>query len=291
MSIDNYTGFVRYIDRVSGLFDKCDDDEILVFRGHSKKDFSCVPAILRKQEKPIAENGRSESCAAHDIMIEYPQEFDRHDHLSCLVKMQHYGLETRLLDFTRNPLIALYFACSLEPEFDGAVVVCKLKKNEIKHHSSDTVLCLASLPFLSSDDKETIRKYCILNVHGILTEDAYIKNGAIHRLYHEIRSQYSTFDFEIRAKDLLSSCFVAANKDNDRMKNQNGLFAIYGLDKITSQKNVESHIIANVEIPKGQKKKILEVLEHFGFGENTIYPSLDRATAQIYGKHYVYEKR
>lgn len=287
MSTDNCIEFVRFVERISGLFGQCKEDEVLVFRGHPRKDYLCIPGIFRDKRKLFSEEDSSECSATHDIMIEYPEEFDRHDHLSCLVKMQHYGLKTRLLDFARNPLVALYFTCSLEPESDGAVVVCKLKRNEIKHHSSDAVLCLASLPFLSSEDKEIIRQYCSLHFNGILDGEAYEKNEAIHHLYHEIRSQYPTFDFEIRAKDLLTSFFVAGNKDNDRMKSQSGLFAIYGLDERMSRKNVENHIVANVEIQKDQKGMMLKMLEHLGIDDSIIYPSLDRAAAQIYGRQYV----
>lgn len=289
MSIDNYIGFVRFVEQISLLFNQCQDDEILVFRGHSNKDYWCIPGVFREQRSSIVGKDQSECSAAHDIMIEYPEDFDKHDHLSCLVKMQHYGLKTRLLDFTKNPLVALYFACSLEPKFDGSVVVLKLKKDEIKHHSSDTVLCLASLPFLSSEDKEMLRRYCFLNINKKLDAESYAKNKTIHHLYHEIRSQYPTFDFEIRANDLLTSFFVAANKDNERMKSQNGLFAIYGLDKEISRKNVENHIIANIIIPKNQKRRMLKALELFGIDDSIIYPSLDRAAAKIYGKQLVLE--
>lgn len=35
--------------------------------------------------------------------------------------MQHYGLNTRLLDVTRNPLVAIFFAIDDKPEVDGAI--------------------------------------------------------------------------------------------------------------------------------------------------------------------------
>lgn len=42
--------------------------------------------------------------------------------LELLAKLQHFGARTGLLDFTRNPLVALWFACE-RPETDGKLVV------------------------------------------------------------------------------------------------------------------------------------------------------------------------
>ena len=41
--------------------------------------------------------------------------------LEKLVYLQHYGMPTRLVDVTFNPLVALYYACSEREDCDGVV--------------------------------------------------------------------------------------------------------------------------------------------------------------------------
>lgn len=290
MITSSCTDLSSFVERISLLYRQCKPDEVLIFRGHSDSKFVCLPGLLRNRDFDLTTDGDSECSDTHKIMIEYPEEFNRKDHLSCLVKMQHYGLKTRLLDFTRNPLAALYFACNLGSDCDGSVIVFRVKMNEIKHHSSDTVLCLSSLPFLSGKDKGELLRYCRLNCGKLLDEKSYLANESIHHLYHEIRSQYPTFETEIKADDLLTSFFIAANKDNQRMKSQNGLFAIFGLDKTISKQKADKSIVETIVIPRYRKAAFLKMLEHFDIDDSVVYPGLDRAAAKMYGKQFHLEK-
>lgn len=76
---------------------------ITFYRGQANKEWDLIPRLYREnlfnQERALLE----------ELMRIAPQEFNGLNNFSKLVKMQHYGLPTRLLDMTTNPLVALFF--------------------------------------------------------------------------------------------------------------------------------------------------------------------------------------
>ncbi|ADR21380.1 hypothetical protein MATR_09910 [Marivirga tractuosa] len=99
-------------------------DETDVFRGQPDVDFKLIPAIGRipfKEPENILSQFEEEIF--HGFKRKAPLFMDKipDNEYEWLILAQHYGLPTRLLDWTYNPLVALYFAIENENKSDACV--------------------------------------------------------------------------------------------------------------------------------------------------------------------------
>ena len=124
--------------------------KIRFFRGQAK-EWELLPSIYRKDKPYYIEN---EDKIIKDALTNCPDDFPPNDTLfETLVKLQHYGYATRLLDLIANALVALYFACSNEDHHDenGELIILDIPDTEVKYWDSDTVAILAAI---STQNKE-----------------------------------------------------------------------------------------------------------------------------------------
>lgn len=117
--------------------------EIDFFRGQSSTEYKLIPSIgrmfkdeehetLKEFERDIFEDFKRKYSMFTDAKPKNDKEF--------LFLAQHYGLPTRLLDWTYNPLIALYFACCSKFDRNGVVYQSYPFSMRIFNENKDDIL-------------------------------------------------------------------------------------------------------------------------------------------------------
>ena len=115
--------------RLSDFLELCPIFDSCLFRGQSDATWQLVPSLYREEHcltnpSEYAFDGL-ETVIISDFVRgarQFGDDFESWGPISQRIVAQHYGLPTRLLDWTKNPLIALFFAIQACPgERDAAV--------------------------------------------------------------------------------------------------------------------------------------------------------------------------
>ncbi len=111
---------------------QCQPSPHVVFRGQPRADYGLSPSLVRAASASGSQLTTEQVLGLEEECLE---EFKSQAHVYLApallqaiptvvhwwMHMQHFGAPTRLLDWTRSPFVALYFACVQDFEHDGAV--------------------------------------------------------------------------------------------------------------------------------------------------------------------------
>ena len=127
--IKNTEEFVKEIKRLEG--------HSYIYRGLADEKWKVEASLYRRIPKNI--KPKNPQLYVGDVLKAAKlKAFDRSDgkqlfDLELLAKLQHIGAATCFIDFTEDPLVALWFACRDKKDKDGRVVVIDVDKvNNIK---------------------------------------------------------------------------------------------------------------------------------------------------------------
>ena len=295
-AVTSLTGYIRKIEQMDRAATGA-----LFFRGHPDISYKLMPSVFR--DNNIRENEKS---IIYRAMSESPKEFDNDKYFfDKLVRAQHYGIPTRLLDLTINPLIALYFACEKAPGVRAQVVALEVPKNETKFFLSDAVSCKSNLAQLTRPEIEALRAAVIASCEkklgkgfkrrklltwrsaepekwqGVIEE--FNLDPVVRRLVQFVREEKPHFQEIIDPIDVIKPDIVFPKKNNARISSQSGAFLVYGIntllsDTLAARQSIKKYVI---DIASAQKEDILRALSSIGISENFVYPEFERAAAQI----------
>jgi hypothetical protein len=273
---DFIEAFAQYSSR--SIYLKC-------FRGQRDSSWPNEAGIFRVDLKELLKN---EKTAVRDLISVHPNEFASDETMfDKLVRMQHFGLPTRLLDVSMNALVALYFATDPGPDgksSDGMVTALAVPPERVKYFDSDSVSCLANLANITSEEKDEIyrlRESLKGDISSAGNVTKFNKNLVIERLHQFIRSEKPYFLPIIDPIDLFKPYYVHPKMSTRRILAQSGAFILYGIDAPKKMFFPDMIEETSFIVPQDEKSRIRRSLEDLGINESTLFPEIDKAATRI----------
>lgn len=243
----------------------------LYFRGQSNKTWVITPALYRYYFE-------SEYKWLKAAEMRTWQETSHLSNLNKMIVFQHYGLKTRLLDVTRNPLVALYFACLSSLETDGTVYYGF--KNE---YNSILAECLADILFSleyephSSASKKDIEEKIIERNVVAKENHAYLYD--ILCLPHFIEAPMN--NPRISAQQ---GAFIMAPLLTEHKKKKETSYWVHPQYKFKTGNQTKEDVFFKEDraiIPASNKKDILNELDDIGINPSTLFRDMEHTLEAV----------
>lgn len=216
------------------------------YRGQANKSWDLTPGFYRN-DMGISESTLLKKFKQSASML---LNKDPANTFSWMFLMQHYGLPTRLLDWSESPLISLYFAL----------------ENYEKHENTDAIL------------------WCLKPTE--LNNEANISNGGESNFIpsfddEDIIQSYS-IDSVTSSRVSMNPIATIATRNNPRIQAQQGVFTIHhqgktAINKLSNNKNFLTSYVIHAD----NRPKVLSELKTLGFSKFSLFPELSSISEHI----------
>lgn len=222
-------------------------NQSLWYRGHANFEWDLQPRIARN-------DGHLENeveMLKHFRQDAGPRLRDRPtSQWEWIFLAQHYGLPTRLLDWSENPLIGLFFAVESDnadmPQ-PTAGALYELNPTHLNQHS----LGVQNPGVIMFDHDEQLEAYLPGSLSGRMEPVAAI-----------------------------------ASRSFDRIISQSGTFTITHKNHVLRTRENEAPAFQKMIIPSFAKPMIREELADLNIRASTVYPDLDHLAAYVSERHF-----
>lgn len=232
--------------------------EVSWFRGSNNSSHKLIPSLFRHPSKKSIEQISTVELDIARVFAQRSPPFVQQifkDEWEKMFFMQHYGIPTRLLDWSESPLIALYFALT------GGD---RTATNKLKN---DAVVWMLNPAEWN---------------HGALSDISFT-GGVLDTSKQQVRSYSPDVELEQR-KNL--PVMIYGTHNSPRIVAQRGTFSLFGkgtecMETAYAAPDFKNHILHKIVIPKNNCDAVALSLLKKGVSDTTIYPDLHGLSLEL----------